>query len=158
MRPRTQARRTPSDAALQQLSTLDASRPHPGHRHFWDRAFSRRQFMQAAGAAAGVLGAGHWTAAGASVPGDFPTAIPGGFMFPPLTELFHNHAPNVFDPPDTDPSGIFNFNGQIGYAIIDGRGTGHPGGQLFFEVDLRFMKGVYVATNGHYLNRTFCLI
>jgi len=143
------------------MRTLDTSERHAGHTHFWERALSRRKFIQAAGAAVGMLGASHWSTATAAVPGDFPTAIPGGFTFPPLPGVFHNFAPGVFDPLNTDRSGIFNFNGQIGYAVIDGTGTGRTTSgvtRLAYEADLRFMQGVYVATNGRRLNRTFCLI
>ena len=146
---------------LQRLTRLDAARRYPGHSHFWRRAFSRRQFIQAAGAAAGILGTGHWTAAHAAVPGDFPKPIPGGFTFPPLTEVFHNFAPGVFDPLDTDRSGIFDFNGHIGYAVIDGGGTGKHAGhtaRLAFECDVRLMQGVYIATDGKYRQATFGLL
>ena len=78
------------------------------------------------------------------------------------TAVFHNFAPGVFDPVDTDRSGIFDFHGQIGYAIIDGTGTGRSkksaATPLFFEVDLRFMRGAYVAEDGHRRHATFCLI
>jgi len=104
----------------------------------------------------------------ASVPGPTPKAIPGGFTADqlcglPATEIFHNFAPNVFDPPNTDRSGIFDFNGLIGYAVIDGTGTGRNTASgattpLTFEVDLRFMQGVYVGEDGRHRHGTFCLI
>jgi hypothetical protein len=101
----------------------------------------------------------------ASVPGATPKAIPGGFTagFCGIseTEIFHNFAPNVFDLPNTDRSGIFDFNGHIGYAVIDGTGTGHTSqGDTphSFEVDLRFMQGVYVGEDGRHRHGTFCLI
>jgi len=79
------------------------------------------------------------------------------------TEIFHNFAPHVFDPPDTDRSGIFDFKGDVGYTIIDGTGTGRntkTGGEtpLSFEVDLRFMQGEYVGVDGKHRRATFCLI
>ena len=104
----------------------------------------------------------------ASVPGPTPKAIPGGFTADqlcglPATEIFHNFAPNVFDPPNTDRSGIFDFNGLIGYAVIDGTGTGRntvtgATTPLTFEVDLRFMQGVYAGEDGKNRHATFCLI
>ena len=152
-------------AARLRSSNIDGSRGYAGHTHFWERALSRRRFMQGTGAAAGMLllGSQGWMPASASVPGNTPKAIPGGFMFPPLTETFHNFAPNVFDPPNTDRSGVFDFNGHIGYAIIDGSGTGrdthtHTTTPLLFEVDLRFMQGEYVGVDGKHRHGTFCLI
>src|SRR5262245_57847301 len=85
--------------------TAGAGLPH-GHAHFWDR-FSRRRFLQT-GAAASLflLGGGRWNNAVATPHGVTPRPIPGGFVFgPPVgDEVFHNFAPNVFDPLDTDPS------------------------------------------------------
>jgi hypothetical protein len=102
----------------------------------------------------------------ASVPGATPKAIPGGFTAGfcgiPETEIFHNFAPNVFDPANTDRSGIFDFNGHIGYSVIDGTGTGHTvhgdSTTLAFEVDLRFMQGVYVGEDGRHRHATFCVL
>ena len=132
-----------------------------GHTHFWKRAFSRRTFLQAAGVTAGLLGAGARTKSQASVPANTPKPIPGGFMFPGFgDEVFHNFAPGVFDSPDSDPSGIFDFKGDVGYAIIDGSGTGVQKGKsspLNFECDVRFMQGDYVATDGRTRSRTFAL-
>lgn len=79
------------------------------------------------------------------------------------SEVFHNFAPHVFDPPNTDRSGIFDFKGDIGYAIIDGTGKGRNTRTgvrtpLSFEVDLRFMQGEYVGIDGRHRHATFCLI
>ncbi|MBI1791260.1 MAG: twin-arginine translocation signal domain-containing protein [Acidobacteria bacterium] len=68
-----------SPRPVQRMKRLDAARNYQGHTHFWERALSRRRMLQAAGAAAGLLGAGQWTKAHAAVPGDFPKPIPGGF-------------------------------------------------------------------------------
>ena len=126
-------------------------------------AVSRRQFVKTTAAAAGLLLASPWKAAADTVPGSTPKPIPGGFqLFGPGTEVFHNFAPGVFDPLDTDRSGIFDFNGQIGYATIDGTGIGRSkkgaATPLFFEVDLRFMRGAYIAEDGRRRHATFCLI
>lgn len=143
------------------------SRRHSGHSHFWQKALTRRTFLQASAAAAGglLIGSQGWMPARASVPGATPKAIPGGFTdFCTLSgEIFHNFAPNVFDPPNTDRSGIFDFNGHIGYAVIDGTGTGRntvsgATTPLSFEVDLRFMQGVYIGEDGRTRHATFCLI
>ena len=163
MERRISPRATPGRVALS--PPVPGSR-HRGHAHFWQRAFSRRRFIQT-GAAAGLflLGGGRWAPASAAVAGGTPKPIPGGFVFgPPVgDELFHNFAPGVFDPLNTDPSGIFDFNGHIGYAVVDGTGTGrnhstHERTRLSFETDLRFMQGTYVAEDGRHRHGTFCLI
>ncbi len=149
----------------QRTKRLDGFRGYPGHTHFWERASSRRGFLQVAGAVAGLIGTGHWMKTNATtVSADIPKPIPGGFTFPGFgNQVFHNSAPGVFDPLNTDRSGIFDFNGHIGYAVIDGLGTGtntvtHATTRLAFECDVRFMRGVYIATDGKYRNRTFALL
>lgn len=148
---------------------VDSAGRRRGHSHFWERALSRRQFMQGTGAAAGMLLAGSygWMSTSATVPGNTPKAIPGGFTAGfcglPETTVFHNFAPGVFDPLDTDRSGIFDFNGHIGYAVVDGTGTGrntetHETTPLLFEVDLRFMQGEYVGVDGKPRHATFCFM
>ena len=160
--------RSPCRGARGQAHRNTVSRRHSGHSHFLQKALTRRTFLQASAAAAGgvLIGSQGWMPARASVPGATPKAIPGGFSglcgLPP-TEIFHNFAPNVFDPPNTDRSGIFDFNGHIGYAVIDGTGTGlntvsGATTPLSFEVDLRFMQGVYVGEDGKNRHATFCLI
>ena len=139
---------------------------HRRHRHFWPSGISRRQFLIGSScAAAGILLApGLWNKGGAYAtpkgPG-IPNPIPGGFEFDGV--LFHNLAPGVFDPPDTDPSGVTDFDGLIAYAIIDGTGTHtnkSTGAQSIkpFEVDLRFMQGVFVGTDHRKHSGTFAEI
>ncbi len=141
--------------------------PRPvGHSHFYSRALSRRRFIQASGTAAGMLllSPGFSMPARAAVPGNSPKPIPGGFTTPDTgSEVFHNFVPGVFDPLDTDRSGIFDFNGDIGFAVIDGAGTGRntmtgATKRLRFEVDLRFMQGIYVGVDGRRRHGTFCLM
>ena len=149
---------------LQRLKQADAARGHRGHTHFWDRAFSRRQMLQSAAAAAGMLAVGRWTPASALPKVGDPKAIPGGFTTPDTgSTVFHNFAPNVFDPPDTDPCGIFDFNGQIGFATVDGTGIGRDTKTgvvtpLSFEGDVRFMQGTYIATDNKFYQATFALL
>ena len=154
-------RRQIQPQALSRFKQLDAARRHPGHTHFWDRAVSRRQFVQVTAAAAGLILASPWTASAVAVPANTPKPIPGGFQFPGIDEVFHNFAPGVFDPLDTDRSGIFDFKGRIGYAIIDGTGSARTkkgaATPLSFEVDVRFMQGTYVAEDGRHRHATFCL-
>ena len=152
-----------NNQVLSRLKRFDIARRHPGHTHFWDRALSRRHFIQSAGAAAALLGPGHWTTANGAVPGDFPKPVPAFFTIPGVPGQFHIAAPNVFDPPDSDRSAIFDFNGHLGYAVVDGAGTGrntqtNATTRLAFETDLRFMQGAYIATDGKHRHATFAFI
>ena len=143
------------------LKHRDEVTGHIGHRHFWQRAaMSRRGFLGAGMAAtAGLLLTPSFAGADGAVTGATPSPIPGGFVFD--GKLFHNYAPGVFDAVDADPSGITDFNGHVGYAVIDGSGIGRTASgpvPLSYEVDLRFMQGVYVGVDGRRRRGTFCLI
>jgi hypothetical protein len=128
---------------------------YKGHPHFWRRALSRRRFVQtAAGATAMVVGSGLWLP-GAVAAGthDDPTPrpIPGGNDF-----LQDGHFVHVFAPAyGAENSTITDFNGFIAAAEIQGKGTGNDGKTYTFDADMRFMDGVYVATDGKQYNRTF---
>ena len=84
------------------------------------------------------------------------------FLAPGDLTIFHVEAPGYpgsgLDPATNDPSLITDFNGQVGLAYVRGTGTHSALGTLPFEVDLRFMKGVYVGSDGKHRNRTFALI
>ncbi len=136
-----------------------------GHPHFWERAMmSRRQFMTAAAGATGVvLGSGLWIPAVAHASGGddvAPRPIPGGIQpFGPGTEVFHVFLPG----PTAEPSTIFDFNGFIGIAEIQGTGTGTDTStgattSLLFDTDTRFMQGVYIGVDGKKHNGTFAFI
>jgi hypothetical protein len=84
-----------------------------------------------------------------------PNPIPGGFTgdelgCPGVTELFHLFLPSTAE---DEPSTITDFNGFHGDAHIQGFGTatdtmtGHQT-RLFYDADIRFMKGVYVGVDG----------
>jgi hypothetical protein len=132
------------------------SQRHRGHVHGWDRAFSRRRFIQSTVLASGLLIARpRWASSEEEVTGETPKPIPGGFQpFGPGTEIFHNYAPGVFDPIDTDRSGIYDFDGNLG-AGKNAAGETTP---LLFEVDLRFMQGVYIGEDGRHRQATFALL
>jgi hypothetical protein len=162
MHTRELGSRLAAEGALARLRQLETARKHPGHAHFWDRALSRRQFLRGAGAAGLLLGAGAALPARAGAPpAGVPKPIPGGFqIFGPGTEVFHTFAPGYLDPIDTDRSTIFDFVGQVAYAVIRGEGTGRDTmtgetTRLLFEVDLRAIRGVYVDSLGHYRFGTF---
>jgi hypothetical protein len=112
---------------------------------------SRRQFARAAASAAAagaVFGLGTSRSA-PSAPGD-PVPIPGGE--PKLGGIFHVFGPTPdgsFSPVDAEPITITNFNGFVGYALIDGtvqrthKGTGKTDTLRMIGADMRFMTGVY---------------
>ena len=129
-----------------------------GHTHFWERAMARRQFlMTTAGALGLALGSGLWRPKlgwAAKPASALPKPIPGGFVGPG-GELFH-----IFDPvPGNEPSTITDFHGFVGVARITGNGIAHPGNRhLFFDTDMRFMKGQYIGVDGRQHNGTFGFI
>jgi hypothetical protein len=115
---------------------------------------SRRRFLRTAGAAGLALGSGFLMPATALAAGSDPKPIPGGVMpFGPGTELFHFFFPG----PGNEPSTIFDFDGVIGIARIQGSGKNTKNGQtLFFDNDMRFMKGKYIGKDGRLHHGTFC--
>ena len=132
-----------------------------GHTHFWERALlSRRQFMTAAAATTGVvLGSGLWMPGLVQAGDNAPRPIPGGF--PLFGKFFH------VDPsspgPNAENSSIFDFHGTIGAAHIGGTGTGTNTDNgstrhLLFDVDMRFMQGVYIGLDGEKHHGTFSFI
>jgi len=132
-----------------------AAHDHPiGHRHFWDRALSRRQFLGTAAAAGGVAAAAslwvpslaHAEAPGAGTPRPIPgTVAPGA--------PFHVKLPGA----GSEPSTITDFNGFIAIADIEGTGTG-AGSGLTFGADVRFMTGTFRGTDNRIHSGTFGFI
>ena len=116
---------------------------------------SRRAFIGSmAGVAGAAAGAGIFPAtvlAKESNPAPRPTTntqIVGGVTFDV-----------TFFGPGIDPSSIWDFNGLVGVAEVQGTGTAtNPDGSketLLFDTDMRFMSGVYVALDGHVHKGTF---
>lgn len=134
-----------------------------GHAHFWKRAMSRGQFIRtAAGAGGGALTSALWmpalTQAAKPVPAA-PSPIPGGVTPPFLTAPIHTNPPPQLGPTVAhDPSMIFDFNGFIGVAQIDGTGRDGSGNLLYYDVDNRFMQGTYVGVDGKTYHATFGFI
>lgn len=135
---------------------------HVGHAHFWERAaLSRRQFMEtAAGATGVVLVSGFWMPGRVLADNAAPRPIPGGIQpFGPGTELFH-----VFPiAPGVELSTITDFHGSIGGAEVQGTGTATntdtgATSSLLFDVDMRFMQGAYVGIDGETHRGTFSFI
>ena len=129
---------------------------HVGHAHFWNRAMTRRQFITtAAGMTGAAIGSGLWMPAlahAAKPAGAAPPPIPGGIQpFGPGTEVFHVFLPGR----GNEPSTITDFHGFVGLAQVTGHGTANPGNRrLFFDNDIRFMKGHYVGVDGRQHNGT----
>ena len=149
------------------LSAINSA--YAGHAHFGERSLSRRRFLTtaAAGTLGLVLGSGLRLPAPAyaddDLPGVAPRPIPGGltgeqFGITGDTELFH-----VFPPaPGFELSTITDFNGFVGAAHIKGTGTGtNPetgDSRLFFDADMRFMRGRYIGVDGRQHDGTFGFI
>jgi hypothetical protein len=127
-----------------------------GHEHFWERALSRRQAMRRIGATAGGVAAAsallRTPAAWATPRGgpNDPTPIPAN---PQFLDLHVN-----FPGPNEDPSTVWNFTGKVGVAEIQGTAHDSNGARWFYDADMRFMQGTYVAQNGVTHSGTFGFI
>ncbi|HET8907516.1 MAG TPA: hypothetical protein VFN11_11185 [Ktedonobacterales bacterium] len=123
-----------------------SARPHrgyTGHAHFWERALSRRQIMRTAAFGSAVV-----VGSGLLAPG-LAFAKKGSSAPKPIPETLFPGAPfHVLSPDSEEPSTIYDFNGFIGATEIQGTGTGDGTSGLLFDVDMRFMKGVYVGVDG----------
>lgn len=121
-----------------------------------DRSSTRRQFLRAGAglAAAGVAAA--WLPAGA--PGGVRRAAADAgatdnfepYPIPWLDmNLHHNQVPEAGAPP-VDLSHIFNFKGQVGRALLTGKGTASDGRTLYIGkgTDFGYMQGEYLPANG----------
>ncbi len=117
---------------------------------------SRRQLIQAG---AGLVGAAAIAGRGsgrslAAKPSWEPRPIPGGFAddfsLVPIDPLIHALPPSV----GFEMSTITDFKGVIGAAEI--RGTATDGDVTYdFDADMRFMKGQYIALDGHLRSAAF---
>lgn len=146
-----------------------------GHAHFWERAaqhgVTRSTFLKRSAAAAGaVTGLSLLRPGLAHGAGSDPNPIPGGFTAadlgvpsPPFPPVFHVLAPGVFTPPESEPITITDFNGHVGYSILDGTGTGTntaTGATTRYSTntDMRFMQGTYVGMDGRVRHGSFAFI
>jgi hypothetical protein len=130
------------------------------------RTPSRRRFLQVVAGTAGALGAGLLLPTPVLAAGRDPKPIPfsqanpvGG---PPLRFNF----PGPADAPPgagNDPSTITDFDGFIGGAAVQGTGTGintdtGETTQLLFDVDARFMQGLYQSVDSRILQARFVFV
>jgi hypothetical protein len=115
---------------------------------------SRRHFLTRAAGAAGLafwlpeLAHANGQGEGKSVA---PTPIPGGVA--PLGIFIHHFPAQLTAAPlDTlsEPSQITDFKGVVGLTRLRGAGTSpqYPG-TLAYQSDMGFMKGVFLADDGH---------
>jgi hypothetical protein len=148
-----------SDEGLRLLAASPIAQRQGGHAHFWERALTRRQFLATTGLAGGaVVTSSIWMPMLAEASGSAaPTPIPYGTTINGALFRF------LFPVADTDVSSIFNFKGVVGVADIDGPGAGTYKGQPLpantqFGSDNRFMKGVYIGTDGNRHRGTFAFI
>jgi|SRR5215472_672296 len=149
--------------------------PYRGHKHFAQRLWNRRGFLERAGLSVGaVAGAGLFPgvpsapALGSlasaanrgrnSTAGADPRPIPGGLpLLGPTGPLFHLFLPGS----GAEPSTITDFNGFIGWAAVGGQGTHTAGGvssHLPFESDMRFIIGEYIGVDGKHHHGAFAFI
>ena len=132
-------------------------RGHGGHRHFWQRALSRRQFLGASAAATGAaVTAPLWVPALAEASSVDPRPIPDT-IFPGAP--FHVQFPVA----GNELSTITNFNGALGVAAVGGTGTGTntstgAATPLVFDADMRFMQGEYIGMDGQNHEGTFVFV
>jgi hypothetical protein len=128
---------------LREFHGHPANRGRPG--------FSRRNFLTSAAGAAGLAfwlpevgQAGQGKGKSAA-----PTPIPGGVS--PLGIFIHHFpAQPTAAPLDmlSEPSQITDFKGFVGLTRLRGAGKSR-GTTLAYQSDMGFMKGVFIAGDGH---------
>ena len=112
---------------------------------------SRRSFLRAGAAAAGLVATNGVLSLAAAAKSGTPTPVPANAVFGGL------HIYGV--DPSMEPSAITDFRGAVGAAIVQGTGTwkvrGRPAETLLFDSDMRFMQGVFRGTDGRNHKGTF---
>jgi hypothetical protein len=121
---------------------------------------SRRTFIGGAITAAGSAAAAPLllpTSALATKSSSAPKPIPGGFVIG--GQQFHVNLPGM----GVENSSITDFTGKIGFADVQGEGTGRNRKtgermRLLYDTDMRFMKGAYIGQDGHRHRGTFAFV
>jgi hypothetical protein len=138
---------------------------YTGHSHFWERALSRRNFVQVAGGASGLLLASRVLSPALVRAADSaaPKPIPGGTHLPFLPASGPNSIVHFFFPATgREPSLITDFKGVVGVANVNGTGTATDGkgnkSTLAFGSDNRFMKGEFIGVDGERHRGAFVFI
>jgi hypothetical protein len=115
---------------------------------------------------AGALGAGLLWPTRAWAAGRDPKPNPGGFANPTGGPFLHFNFPGPADAPPingNDPTTITDFDGHIGQTQVQGTGTGTNTDTgdtfpLLFDVDARFMQGIYQSVDGRFLEARFVFV
>ena len=129
-----------------------------------EAGFSRRRFLWASmGVPAFVAAAGNASRAEAARKCGDPRPIPEVLEPGPGLPDLHVQLPGIATGADTDPSTITDFNGHLGFAVIDGVGERtdlrtNARRTMPFEVDLRFMKGEFITIGGRHCHGAFALV
>jgi hypothetical protein len=123
--------------------------------------FSRTQFLRRGAAVmGGVAGLGlAGTAPAGARPSAGPRPIPGGFLIDanfnfsvvPANPTIHVAPPAI----GFEMSTITDFRGSVGAAEIQGTAHGSDHTTFGFDADMRFMEGLYVATDGRLRRGSF---
>jgi hypothetical protein len=138
----------------------EMARRSVGHAHFWERAarrgVTRSTFLKrSVGAVGAAAGLGLLAPSVARAAGADPKPIPGGIQpGGPGTPVFHLFLPG----PDNEPSLITDFNGFVGVTEIAGTGESGEGSPFDFDVDMRFMKGLYAGIDGKLRQGAFAFV
>jgi hypothetical protein len=128
------------------------------------KELSRRQFVKASIGSAALLAGSSAYAKLLGQGSTLPNPIPGGLDVPPFIHILLPGYPGFgLDPATNDPSTINDFNGHVGLTYVRGMGTRTDlatgaTARLPFEVDLRFMKGEYVGSDGRRHHGAFALV
>jgi hypothetical protein len=130
-----------------------------GYDHHRPRALSRRRLLRAATAAPALAIGVHLLTPPlgiAAAGGDEALPIPGGNDF-----LNDGHFVHVFVPAfGQEPSTVNHLNGFVAAAEIQGTGTGTDTQTgktttYYYDADMRFMAGDYIAADGRIRRATF---
>lgn len=123
--------------------------PHAGRHHL-----SRRTLLKAGVASTAVIATSGVLSSRSMAKSGTPTPTPANPVFGGL------HIYGV--DPAMEPAAITDFHGAVGAAIVDGTGTWKVEGKapetLLFDTDMRFMQGVFRATDGRLHKGTFAFV
>ena len=148
---------------------------HRGHSHSPGQGLSRRRVLGTAGAAGALLVSGFPVRAFGAKPGTGVPKPQPHITNGPFGQSLHFYFPGPVDgsvaptdptgahPDGRDPSTIYDFNGFIGSADLVLSGTGTDLATLAtapytFHTDMRFMKGVFIDTEGRTQKGSFAFI
>jgi hypothetical protein len=129
---------------------------YAGHKHFWDRALTRRQFIGTSAVVGGAaMTAPLWPSLVASAATPLPDPRPIPQTIAPGAP-FHVQLLGT----TSEPSTITDFHGIVGGVDLLGTGvatdtTTGAETQMFTAIDNRFMQGVYVGVDGKHHFATF---